>query len=439
MDKTIKIILSEWKEKNLPKIIERDILLEEYLRMNVNKIIVLTGFRRVGKTYLMLNLAEKQLKNKSREEVIYFNFEDERIPLKTEFLTQLIPSIKEIFKKETEILLLDEVQNIPDWSRWLRRIYDNEKIRIFVSGSTSKTSSKEIPTELRGRFLEIRVFPLSFKEFLNFKELKLDLEQVKYSSNERARLMKSFNEYLRFGGLPEIVLSEESRRFDIAQSYYQTVVRREIIERYKVKNEEALKALLLLLLNSTHYSLTKLYNTIKSMQYEVGKATIQNFINYIESSYLMFSVPIFSYKIKNQQQYPKKVYFIDNVFISSVSTKFTKNQGRLYENLVAVNLIKRFDDIYYWKNSLDEEVDFVIRDSQKVKQLIQVCCNIDEVDTKQREIRALLKASKELKCKSLIIITDNYETEEEKEWFGIKGKIKFIPLWKWLLERHLKM
>ncbi len=435
MDRTLhKILLQEWKEKNLPTIIDRAISLEEYLDMKINKIIVLTGFRRVGKTYLQLNLAQKKLKDKSREEIVYINFEDERIPLKTEFLTELVPTIKQSFKKETEILLLDEVQNIPNWSKWLRRIYDNEKFRIFLSGSSSKTSSKEIPTELRGRFLEIKVFPLSFKEFLDFKTLELNLEQIQYSANEKAKMIKALDEYLKFGGLPEIVLLDETKKIDIAQSYYQTVIRRDIIERYKIKNEEALKALVLLLLNSTHYSSTKLYNTIKSMDYKVGKETIQNYINYIENSYLMFSVPIFSYKIKDRLQYPRKVYFIDNIFINTISTKFSKNQGRLYENLIAVNLIKKYEDLCYWRNLQNEEVDFVIIENGKVKELIQVCCNFNEIGTKQREIRALLKASKELKCDNLFVITEDYEKEENLEWFGIKRKVKFIPLWKWLLE-----
>ncbi len=437
MDKTLyKAILREWEEKNLPKIIDRTISLEEYLNMKINKIIVLTGFRRVGKTYMMLNLAGKKLKNKSREEIVYINFEDERIPLKAEFLTELIPAIKQTFKMETKILFLDEIQTIPNWSKWLRRIHDNEKFIIFVSGSTSKTSSREIPTELRGRFLEIKVFPLSFKEFLDFKGLKFNLKQIQYSSNEKAKLIRALEEYLKFGGFPEIVLTDYTKKQDIAQSYYQTVVRRDIIERYNIKNEGALKALLLLLLNSTHYSSTKLYNTIKSMNYEVGKSTIQSYINYIENSYLMFSVPIFSYKIKDQLQYPRKVYFIDNVFINSISTKFSGNHGRLYENLMAIDLIKKYEDIYYWKNQQGEEVDFVIKKGIKVNWLIQVCYDINDGDTKQREIRSLLKAGKELKCKNLIIITDDYEAEERVKWFNNKTNIKFIPLWKWLLEKH---
>ena len=346
----------------------------------------------------------------------------------------LMPAIRQTYDKETKILLLDEVQNIPNWSKWLRRINDTENIKIFVSGSTSKTSSKEIPTELRGRFLEVKVFPLSFKEFLSFKKLKPDLKNIEYSANEKAKLMKSLGEYLKFGGLPEITLLDESKKIDTAQSYYQTVIKRDIIERYKIRNEVALKALILLLVNSTHYSLTKLYNTVKSLGYEVGKATIQDYVRYIENSYFMFSIPIFSYKIKDQLQYPRKAYFIDNVFINSLSTKFSKNYGRLYENVTAIELFRNYEEIFYWRNQQDEEVDFVVKEKQKINQLIQVCYSVDDVNTKQREVRALLKASKELKCKNLTIITENYEKEENVEWFGIKRKINFVPLWRWLLQ-----
>jgi len=212
-------------------------------------------------------------------------------------------------------------------------------------------------------------------------------------------------------------------------------ISQEASDLHNIKNEEVLKALLRLLLNSKQYSISKLYNTLKSLNYEIGKTTIQKYLGYIEDSYFMFSVPIFSYKIKDQLQYPRKNYFIDNSFINSISTKFSKNLGRLYENVVAVSLLKKFgDDIFYWESDKKEEVDFVIKNNMKVSQLIQVCYDISEPETKKREIRALLKASKELKCKNLLVITSDYESEKIEEWFGIKRKIKFIPLWKWLLE-----
>ncbi|MBI2498608.1 ATP-binding protein [Candidatus Woesearchaeota archaeon] len=433
MNKIIKTILVEWKGRNIPIVIPREINLQDYLTMRVNKIIVLNGFRRVGKTYILYGLANELLKSNSREEVIQINFEDERIPIKTEFLTNLLPIADEIFNKKIKYLFLDELHNIPNWSKWLRRTYDNQDIKIFISGSSSRMSEEEIPTELRGRFLEIKIFPLSFKEFLKFKKLDFDFKILEYSEKEKPRILKALTEYLIYGGLPEIVLIDDNKKLELAQSYYSTVIKRDIVERYNIKNEESLKAILKLLLDSKEYSISKSYNTLKSLGYEVGKSTVQKYISYIENSYFAFSLPIFSYKIKDQIQYPKKIYFIDNAFISSISTKFLNNFGRLYENIVAVELKRRKKECWYWKNMEKEEVDFVIKNETKINQLIQVCYDIADLDTKKREIRALLKASKNLKCKNLLVINQDYFGEEELEWFGIKRKVRFIPLWKWLL------
>jgi len=434
MNSIIKTLLTDWKGKSIPVILPRDTTVQSYITMKVNKIVVLNGFRRVGKTYILYDLANELLKSNSREEVVYINFEDERIPLKTEFLSNLLPTAEEIFNKKIKYLLLDELHTIPNWSKWLRRIYDTYDMRIFVSGSSSKMSEEEIPTELRGRFLEIKIFPLSFKEFLTFKKLTFDVKTIGYSDKQKPLILKALREYITYGGLPEIVLIDENKRFELAQSYYATVIKRDIVERYEVKNEEPLKALIKLLLDSKEYSINKSYNNLKSLGYEIGKPTLQKYFSYIDNSYFTFSLPIFSYKIKDQLQYPRKVYFIDTSFINSISTKFSDNLGRLYENVVAIELKRRKRECYYWKNPEKEEVDFVIKKDTKIEQLVQVCYDITDPDTKKREIRALLKASKDLKCTRLLLINHDYSGEEEVEWFGIKRKVTFIPLWKWLLQ-----
>src|SRR3989338_4205297 len=289
MEEIIKTLLAEWKNKNLPQIIPRESNLQDYLNLKVNKIIVLNGFRIVGKTYILYGLAHELLKSNSREEVVHINFEDERIPLKTEFLSSLLPTADEIFNKKIKYLFLDELHNIPNWSKWLRRTYDNQNMRIFVSGSSSKMSEEEIPTELRGRFLEIKVFPLSFKEFLKFKDVHFDMKTVDYSDVEKPIILKALTEYLTYGGLPEVVLEEENKKFELSQSYYSTVIKRDIVERYKIKNEESLKTLIKLLLDSRDYSISKAYNNLKSLGNEVGKSTVQKYISYIENSYFAFS------------------------------------------------------------------------------------------------------------------------------------------------------
>jgi len=305
-------------------------------------------------------------------------------------------------------------------------------VMIFVTGSSSKLSNKDIPTELRGRALELKVFPLSFSEFLNFKGIKVDADAAKYSENEKAKVMKAVNEYVTLGGMPEVVLASEDRKPEIIQQYYGTVVRKDIVERNGVKNEENLKNLMRMLMNSTYYSISKSYDSMKSMGYKIGKTTLQRYIGYIENSYFMYSLPFFSYKVKDQLQYPRKVFFIDNSFIGMLSTKFSRNTGRLYENAVFIELKRRekpLTDIYYWKDRSGKEVDFVVMEDAKVKQLIQVCYDIGDYDTKKREIKALLKASRELKCRNLMVITSEHEGVER-----VKNKtVKFVPLWKWLL------
>lgn len=426
-------LVDEWREKQIPLIFKRRTDLGEYTTLEPKKIIVVSGFRRTGKTYLLLHLIMQLLKKHDKEEVLYFNFEDERIPLKTEFLTELLPRLKEYCQKKQKYLFLDEIQNIPDWSKWLRRVYDTENIRIFVTGSSSKMSSKEIPTELRGRFLQRDLFPLDFQEFLSFKQILLN-QKKGYTAEEKIVAKKALREYLQFGGLPEVVLAPENKKEEILHNYYNTVIRRDIIERWNIRNEESLKALLNLLLNSSSYSVSKMYNTLKSLQYDVGKGTIQNYIQYIENAYFLYPVPFFSFTMKDQLQYPRKVYFVDTGFLQTLSTKFSKNMGRNFENLVFLELKRRKQqfpqkEIFYWKSEQYEEVDFVIKDSIKVTQLIQVCYDITDYDTKKREIKALLKASEALHCKNILIITEDIEGVERIQ----NKKIVYIPLWKWLL------
>ena len=336
--KIVKTILKEWKERDFPVVISRGFDIGKYISSKSNKIIVLSGFRRVGKTYLLFDEVGKLLERENRRDVVYLNFEDERFPLKIEFLSELLPEIIRENGVVPKFVFLDEIQNFPGWSKWLRRVYDlYPNTRFFVTGSSSKMSFSKIPTELRGRYLLRRVFPLNFEEFLKFKGAE-DVGEDK--------MINLFNEYLVFGGLPEIVLAEKSEKSEIARSYYSSVVNRDLLEMYSVRNKEAMKAVLSLMLNSTSYSYNKMYNSLKSLNYEVGKNTMIDYIGFVEDSFFMFSIPIFSYKVKNRMQYPKKNYFIDNIFLSKISSNFSSNYGRLYENLVAVSLLKGEDDFF---------------------------------------------------------------------------------------------
>lgn len=432
MKDIIKTILYEWQEQKLPEAIERDVNLDNYLDLKVKKIIALTGFRRVGKTYILFGLIKKLLKEKTRKQVLYINFEDERIPQNTEFLTQLLPTIQEIFGEMPQYIFLDEIQNIPNWSRWLRRVFDKEDIKFFVTGSSSKLSSQEIPTELRGRCLEKRTYPISFQELLRFKNIHLDTQAIIYDENLKAKLIFELRQYLVSGGLPEVVLIEdEIKKRELIQQYFSSILRKDIIERFKVKNEIGLKTLCQFILNSPLFSISRVYSNFKSMNLKIGKTTLANYISHIENSYFLKSVPIFSYKIKDQLQYPRKAYIIDNGFITFLSLKFSKDYGRLLENLVFWELIRRLPEaeIFYWKNIAHKEVDFVIKNGEKIQSLIQVCYDLSGSETKKREINSLVAASKELNVKDLSIINFGEEGQEK-----VKGQIiKIVPVWKWIL------
>lgn len=405
MNTLLRTLLYEWKDRKLPVIIARDTHIDVLLPEGVNNATVITGFRRVGKTYLVLEAVEELLRTYSREEVIYLNFEDERIinPT-TDLLTDLIPEIQAVYGDKPKYLFIDEVQLVPNWSKWVRRMLDNESFRIFLTGSSSKMSSAELPTELRGRAWEVKVSPLNFSEFLRFKRKTVDFEKIAFVQDEVARFNFLFEEYLTFGALPAVVLTPQEKKQELLQSYFQTMVRKDIAERHKIENDTTLRTLLKLLLNSSYITITKLFNSLKSMGIPVGKETVDNYLSYIETSYFMNELFIFTPVVINQLQYPRKVYFIDTGFMTALSTKFSKNMGRLFENVVFHKLSQKHETMYYYENK-SSEVDFAILDAGVTTALYQVCYDLTDEETRNREVKSLLKAGESLHCTNLSIIT----------------------------------
>jgi predicted AAA+ superfamily ATPase len=420
----LKTLVKEWEEKKLPNIIPREKDPTKLISWNIFKAIPIVGFRRTGKTFLLLNVA----KELGKENTIYIDFEDERIPQKAETLTSFSEIIKEMYGRKKLILLLDEIQNIPNWSRWVRRMLDSFNYQIILSGSSSKLSSKEIPTELRGRCISLEIYPLSFSEFLRFKNEDIE----KLTDSLKLNLLR---EYMNFGGLPEVVLSEEAKKYLLIEEYFKTFLVRDIFERYKIRNKELMRELIRLLLNSSYVTITKVFDTLKSMGHKIGKGTLANYFYYLRTSLFVDFLEIISPKIKNSLKAPRKVMFIDNFFIKRFSSKFSENIGRLMENCVFIELKRMMSEnhlleIFYWKDYQQHEVDFVIKEGLKIKQLIQVTYATSKDEIEKREIRALLKASQLLNCKNLLIITWDYEDEMKTN----NRKIVFKPLWKWLLE-----
>ena len=403
MDNVLRTILQEWQIKKLPKVISRDFKLEVNKPL-VNNATVITGFRRVGKTYIIFEAIEKLLTNYSRKEVVYINFEDERlINPSAELLTNLIPEIISMWGNPPKYLFLDELQVVENWSKWVRRMLDNEDIQIFITGSSSKMSSAELPTELRGRAWEKKIYPLTFREFLKFKNVDNDF--LSLTANQIANYKFLFEEYLRFGGLPAVVLTEEERKHELLQSYFQTVVQKEIMERNKVENELAMKTLLKLLFNSTFITISKLHNSLKSLGIAVGKSTVDNYLSYIENSCFMDQLYIFNASTINQLQYPRKVYFVDTGLMTALSTNLSNNRGKLLENLMYIKLKKEGERITYYKDKTDNEVDFLVWKEEKIEAMYQVCVDLTDEETRSREIKSIIRAGKKLGCSNLNLVT----------------------------------
>jgi len=423
MNEILRTLLYEWKDKKLPKLIQRDIILEQKQTPYIHNATVITGFRRVGKTYLMYDLIKRLLKTNSREDIVYINFEDERIinPSVT-LLTDLIPEIQSLFGKKPKYLFLDEIQNVSNWSKWVRRILDNEDIQIYISGSTSKMSSHEIPTELRGRFWEIKVKTLSFHEYLTFIREEIDFQKTPFSKEETAKFQYLLDDYLKYGGLPDVVLLPVEKKLELLQSYFQTVVQRDMIEHFNIENHIALRTMLKLLINSPYFTISKLQNIIKSMGIPVGKTTIDNYLSYARSSYFLQELSIFTPVIANQIQYPRKSFFVDTGFITALSTGFSKNSGRLFENVIYQKISSENDIVYYYKDDNDYEVDFITINGGSVTGLYQTSYDIESEITKTREVRSLLFAGKKLQCKNLVLITAGLS-----QAFDIPKEIQVIP------------
>lgn len=414
----IKDILKENENITIRDLKGRDFDIESLIKKKLNKIITLTGFRRVGKTYLLFLILEKI----KEEFFIYFNFEDERIPESTEVFAELMYAVEELYGKRPSYLFFDEIHIIPQWGKFLRRTLD-KGYRIFVTGSSSKLGLKEIPTELRGRTINYTILPLSFNEYLHFKGI--DIKEL-YSQKE-IEIKRIFSEYLVYGGFPEIFDSNELERKEVIQEYFRTLVQRDLIDRFNIREEALLNDTVKLLLNSLMVSISKLTMTLKSMGFRCSKNTISNYISYLEKSFFLFQVLYYSKNVKDQMQYPRKIYFIDNGFLKYLS--FNPDKTRFLENAVAVELKRRGHEFYYWRDQKGEEIDFVIIENEMATQLIQVSYNISLTDTKERETRALIKGMRHFGLKKGQILTfDSEEIIKTGEY-----EIKVTPVWKWLL------
>ncbi|CAD5243958.1 ATP-binding protein [Thermococcus camini] len=418
-------VLVEWQETWTPELVERDFDVS-LIPDKPKKVVTFAGCRRSGKTYLMFQLINELSKKAPREEIFYINFEDERLEKRTETLTELIPTIEELYgKKDRLYLFLDEIQNIPGWDSWVRRVHDSRRdVRLFLSGSSSKLSSREIPTSLRGRALTFEVFPLSFREFLRFKGFEIP-ERLDFSPKKPV-LLNLLREYLLYGGFPEVVLTSDVRvKGLIVRDYFNTVIALDVVERYSIRNPEELRTFIRLLLNSEYVSLSKTAKTMRSMGYSISKSTLASYLRYLEECYFAFPLEVYSPKVRLRMQHPRKIYFVDTSFLTFLSVKFSENMGRLMENAVFIELLRRRKEVNYALGK-NWEVDFVLPEEET---LIQVSYDISGEETFKREVNALRKASREFGFKNALLITWDVAGRVN----GKDTTIEMIPLWRFLM------
>jgi len=398
---------------------------EKYIDRGINQkkfsndlIKVITGPRRAGKSFFVIHMLSKLGK------FGYANFDDEKL-VEIKDYNEIVNMVNSIYNNP-QYLLFDEIQNLEKWELFVNRL-QRQGYNIVITGSNSKLLSKELATHLTGRHVLINIFPFSFKEFLSLENKELTQDEIK---------TKLFS-YINYGGYPEPLVKKLDHR-DYLSTLFNSIIYKDIVKRFKIRSVYAIEDLATFLLSNITKEFS--YNTLSKVTKCRSVHTVEKYLNYLEEAFMFFKLNRFSLKVKEQMASNKKIYCIDNGFVHSKAFKFSPDIGRLYENVVAIELKKReldgFINVYYWKNQQQEEVDFVVKQEVKIKELIQVCFDIDSIKTKEREVRALLKASKELKCKNLLVITEDYEKEEQVEWFGIKRKVKFIPLWKWLLTRQ---
>jgi len=437
MDKeSIKKYFLDFAQRDFSNILPREIELKES-----KKIVSLIGSRRVGKTYLFLKkIRELESKGVSREQIIYLNFENPVLnectytdfKLLLELYWQIFPRSmgKQIF------FFIDEPQVIDKWEIGVRGLYDEFGFPIFITGSSSKLLSKEIATSLRGRTITLSLFPLSFKEFLMFKNTKLDFDKL--STKDKAKLMSCLDEFLKYGSYPEIVLEEDiNQKHNILKTYLDLIIYKDIVERFKVKNTSLIKSFINQMIKSAgkEISLNKLYLDYKSRGLKISKNTLYEYFSMLEDSFFISGIRKYAFNLKNEEKSFPKVYLNNIGFYNFYSSE---DYGKRLENAVYLHLASKINNaplmrINYWKGQNNKEVDFIVFKADKIKMAIQVCYSFSDKYTKDREISAMVSCLNSLNLNKGIIITLDEEEEIKKSSFVLK----VIPFWKFIAAREI--
>ncbi|WP_420267201.1 ATP-binding protein [Candidatus Magnetominusculus dajiuhuensis] len=375
---------------------------------------VIIGPRRAGKSVFGIQILDGL-------DFAYLNFDDERL-LGISDYDDLLKGIRQVYG-ETKTILFDEIQNLNKWELFLNRLH-RKGFNLIVTGSNSRLLSRELSTHLTGRFVQFQILPFSFNEFLSARSFSID-EMVGLKERQ-GTVLNLLSEYLEKGGYPEVLLKNIDPKTYIA-TLFESILFKDIVKRYNVRFAKKLYDLGLYLVtnHSNEFSYTSLKNALdfKSVH------TVENYTEYLTEAFLIFYLERFSNKVKEQIKSPKKVYTYDTGIINAVKFKTAPDTGRLIENAVAIDLLRRGREFYSYKTKDGKEIDFAVKEGLNIIQLIQVCYDMGKLTTKKRELSALTKAAQETSCDNLLVITWDYENRESHE----RADIIYMPLWKWLI------
>lgn len=390
----------------------------------IKEVTIITGVRRSGKSTLMYQMVDNLLKDGVKpEQILFVNLEDNK--LAKDSLDDVYDTYRETLNPDKKAyIFLDEIHRRDKWESWIRRHYDlGSNCKFVISGSCSYLLKREYSTLLTGRNLTFEVFPLSFKEYLSFKNINVNEEKLKKGvilDKDKHSIVKALKEYLNLGGFPDIIFKEKEFKTKVLAQYFEDILYKDIIDRHNLNSQKTKDLALFVITNFTsQVSLRNLRGSL-GLSYE----SIKDYLSYYKEAFLFFTIDHFSYSLHEQKTNPSKIYCIDNGLRNAVSFKFSEDEGKLAENLVYLELRRAGSNVYYWKDK--GEVDFIRKNKDQTLTAINVS-HTDDINP--REAESLLEFKKKFgKTKEVLIITRDTEKKEHG--------IKYVPLWKWLLENE---
>lgn len=429
MQEVFSDLIKEWHDADLPPFIARDNY--DYLHQNYANIFAVIWPRRAGKTFFLYQIIQHLLDSNTckKEDILFIDFEDYRLSgLKIADIDSMFKAYYALYKKDPKYLIFDEIQNIPERSRVLRTFH-NKRYKIIVTGSSSKLLLTEVSTELRWRYTHNLMLPFSFWEYLKHKDI--DPKRLE-RTNKEWLVYDAFQQYMQYGWYPEVIDANDLQKRKLLNEYYATTYYKDVIDRYNVRDKKLLEGFMSYVLNiySSLLSLTKLEKHLKDEWLTGTKSTLGRYLSHLKEAFFIIECPKFGYSPKVEMTQPKKVYMIDPGFIK-IGNNYSENKWRILENIVAIELFRRWKQLYYFNDG--RECDFVIKEplSLKIEQAIQVTRTLD-FHNKEREIQWLLQAMKKCKLSQGYIFT-----YDEKKIIVEDGcTIYVVPVWERLLENE---